>query len=243
MADAREVIDRFGGSSPTTIESATESEGTAAVLSRDLTELQKTGGSFGDFCKATANEWHRLARYLLRKWPTPAGVGVEDVEQELMVEAWRAFHRFDAERDNGKGIAGFVIWNATTHAKKWIHAQRGALRRSDKAQSRFPLAYSQVSETGDPSTDNRLAVDGSDVEACRNKVLAEVLERLQPSDREIVAEFVETAGDVDRVARWLWGSPDRRLDHRIGNEADARKIVRGAVRRALAAVGAERSAA
>lgn len=101
-----------------------------------------SGGKFDDFARATRGYWEMQARRLMRRWQTPADVEVEDVVQELLLGAWKAVPRFDPAR--GKTLVQYVRWNAISKAKKFMHRQRCALRRDDKARSRHPLAFSRL---------------------------------------------------------------------------------------------------
>jgi len=99
-------------------------------MQRELEQLADGRLTFDGFARATRLEWFRLASYLLRRWQAPADVGLEDLVQEMLLEAWRISDRFDPRR--GKTIQQYVTWNAVTRAKKWLHrrATRCAWRRS-----------------------------------------------------------------------------------------------------------------
>ena len=105
-------------------------------------ESVRNGGSFDRFAKSTRSDWKRIAGYLWRRWSLPDGVEVEDVEQELLLHAWQAIRRWEDGR--GPTLRSFVVWSSITGTKKWMHAQRSALRRDDRAPSRFPVSMSRL---------------------------------------------------------------------------------------------------
>ncbi len=94
--------------------------------------------TFAEFERATRAEWQKVARWLHRRWPVPLAVEDEDLVQQLLLAAWRAVGFYDPTR--GVPVKAFVFWSAVTDTKRWINEQRGALRRSDRAQSRHDVA-------------------------------------------------------------------------------------------------------
>lgn len=105
-----------------------------------LVQVRSGAISFDTFARYTANEWMRLAQYVFRIWPLPSGVGVEDVAQELLMEAWRATHRFDPSR--GVPLHTYVVWCAVAQGKRWCQQQRNASRRRGCEPSRYPIPLS-----------------------------------------------------------------------------------------------------
>lgn len=90
------------------------------------------------WCAAHAPQIRSAARRLLRRWPVPAAVGAEDVEQEIRVAVlldWSAY-------DPGRGMTrdAFVWILACRRASAWLHAQRGARgKRARLKPSQFPV--------------------------------------------------------------------------------------------------------
>lgn len=115
-----------------------------------LAQLQ-AGGSFDEFAKKTTRVWESIARYLLRRWECPVAVSIEDVTQELLLNAWLRYKKFDPNR--GVTLKRFLIFNATEYAKKWVHVQRNAYRRLDTSESRFATPNTELIEAIAPSID------------------------------------------------------------------------------------------
>jgi hypothetical protein len=91
----------------------------------------------GEWCAAHDAEIRRLAGGLLRRWSVPAAVTADDVAQELRLGAVLALAAHDPSR--GVPRDRFVWWQAVQRAKRWLHVQRGALRRSGSAPSEHPM--------------------------------------------------------------------------------------------------------
>jgi len=115
-----------------------------------LFDLRKGRRTFDQFAASTHADWTRLAKYVLARWSVPSAVEVADVQQEMLLAAWRAVSDWDDTR--GVSLHGHVLWNAVTSAKKWLHKQRNAHRRDDHAMSRHDICIGSVGvATGDRS--------------------------------------------------------------------------------------------
>lgn len=199
-------------------------------------ESVKAGGmSFEAFAIATRPEWKRLARHLLSHWSVPDAVEPEDIEQELMLGAWRALNNW---RENGAELGVHVVWNAITDAKKWIHSQRAALRRNDRSPSRHPVSLSKLSSRYGTEDRSSVALEptveayqGDRIEAAER--LRDLVGALGQADGVCLLAFVST-GSVDGAIAELGANLRMRLALRIGSDDDARRMVRGAVSRAVA---------
>lgn len=135
---------------------------------------------FAVFATRTKEFWAATARYLLKRWRASEAVEPSDLVQELLLEAWRAFPRFDPARGD---LAAFICYEATSKAKRWLHGQRGRRRcsRSDKAPSRHEVRFSSI-----PSSRRNGSKDPSDV----GEWLEEILGAEQPA-QELHIEFDE----------------------------------------------------
>jgi hypothetical protein len=100
----------------------------------------RDGGSFDEFVKETFPIWKSVTRNLMRRWQTPVGVCEEDILQELLMNAWIYYPKFDPTREIPFGR--FIIFNATADTKRWMHIQRNAYRRMDESPSRIPVPLS-----------------------------------------------------------------------------------------------------
>lgn len=112
-------------------------------MKRELREFVKTN-DFTKFYTSTHEEWIRIAKYLLRRWECPPSVDLEDIVQEMSLAVITVLPNFNP--DKGITLERFIVWNACDRAKKWMHGQRAALRRSDKSGSRFPIPASYLNE-------------------------------------------------------------------------------------------------
>lgn len=207
-------------------------------VQRELECLRSGELDFSGFARATRLEWYRLAAYLMRRWQAPAAVDLDDLVQELLTAAWTFAPKWKANR--GIDIQRYVTWNATDKAKKWLHRQREAHKREDKARSRHPLCMSGL-VGDDPGRKLEPSVPPeAEVEADKRHVLACALARLDSElDRALLLSLVDARGDVDKAARWLVSSPRCRWLYRIENEATARVAIRRVVRRAAASLTVE----
>lgn len=90
--------------------------------------------AFDEFARSTDGYWSVLARTLHERWVMPAGVEASDIKQELLLSAWQAAIDYDPSR--GVPMRTHVVWRAVHEARRWIHRQRNAKRRSCRAPSR-----------------------------------------------------------------------------------------------------------
>lgn len=92
------------------------------------------------FLDGNARQLRDIARSIYRRWVTPEGVQVDDVEQEVLLAAWRAFEAWRS--DGGMTLRAYVFCSARHAAKYWVHKQRSSLGYRGDAPSRAPLAFS-----------------------------------------------------------------------------------------------------
>lgn len=184
------------------------------------------------FFLRTRSEWERLAAYLLRRWPVPSAVAQEDVVQELMLAAWTAVHRYDPAR--GTTLKGFVVYNATDKAKKWVHKQRAAYRRDDGAPSRHALLLRlDDGETMQAAIDSYMEPEPAAQEeaAAIRQALAEGARAAGRFEAAIVASTLEHGfeGTVDQLVRDELFCVVNRCEDRAAVE----RLVRGIIVRAV----------
>jgi DNA-directed RNA polymerase specialized sigma24 family protein len=199
-------------------------------MQRELEALRAGRLTFDGFVRATRLEWFRLAAYLLRRWSAPADVGLEDLVQEMLLGAWDVVGRFDPRR--GKSVQQFVVWNAVTRAKKWLHKQRCAYKLDDRSPSRHALCMAALDEDAGRRLEPvavELPADAVD----RTRALAEAVGRLESDvDRALLLCLVDARGDVERAARDVVARPRARWLLRIEDETHARRAIRRAMARA-----------
>lgn len=205
-------------------------------MARALTALRADEITFEKFCRETAPDWRKLARYLLRRWDAPDGVEEFDVQQEMLLAAWIFVQKWSPDR--GTTLDAYVVWNACDKAKKWLHKQRESLRRDGDAPSRHPISLARLGLEewqeerlfGAEPTIDEMAERG----ALRAQVMArvsEAMDRLDEQDRYVICAVIEADGDLDEAARDLWEDPDTCRVFRLWSEAKAQSTVRRAVRK------------
>ena len=135
----------------------------SAVTRRSFELFAQGQIDFNRFSRQTHPFWVATARYLLGRWRAPDAVEIEDMVQELLVEAWRAFPKHDPLRGD---VTDFVCYEATSKAKRWLHGQRGRRRcsRSDKAPSRHPIRFSAIGASGGVHSRNTSQMDAAIIE-------------------------------------------------------------------------------
>ncbi len=98
--------------------------------------------SFEAFLAGQAAQYRAQAAKIYRRWTLPAGCSVEDVYQEILMGAWRAWGRWwdrwgDTEEKPMMSLAAYCGVSALQDAKRWVMVQRNTARRSTKAPARY----------------------------------------------------------------------------------------------------------
>lgn len=188
--------------------------------------------SMSTFKKRTHRVWLNIARSLLRRWRGPVAVDVDDVCQELLLNAWIFSGHWDSKLD--VTITRFVTYNAIDKAKKWLHQQRNAYRRDDSAAARFdrPISSLNLSEYAEEHLLDSLAVpaDAEEAYAQRQALCAAALRAPDQHLPAMVA--LARTGDIDLAAQALKESTAACVALRLTSIDDARV----AIKRALTAV-------
>lgn len=181
----------------------------------------------GDWCALHRREIGQIARGLLRRWSVPAAVQVEDVEQELRLGAVLAWQEYDARR--GVPRDRYVWWQAVQRAKRWLHVQRGALRRSGSAPSEHPVGETEMG----------LDVDVHEGAALQADEVAEFLEMLRQAlaacrtsqERVCLDVLLDARFDVAVASAALFTDPATRGASGVRTPRHARRMVRECVQR------------
>lgn len=100
-----------------------------------LRALREGHVTFERFYTGTYRDWERMGGRLMSRWQVPQGVELQDVIQELMIGAWICLPKYEPGRAS---LVRFCVYNAMDRAKRWMHQQRNALRRSDRNPGRYP---------------------------------------------------------------------------------------------------------
>ncbi len=177
------------------------------------------------FERRTRGLWTAQSKKLLQRWRGPVAVDVDDLRQELLLNAWIACGHWDPKR--GVSITRFVLYNAIDKAKKWLHQQRNAYRRDDKAGPRFerPVSSLNLSEYAEEHFFDSLAVPASAEDAYirRQNLVAAVLRAPDQHVPAMVA--LAKTGDIDLAALALKSSTAACVALRLETVADARLAV------------------
>lgn len=107
---------------------------------RDFREGKLT---FAQFRRCTETDWRKMAAHLMRRYKTPPSTSLDDVVQELVIGCWIATEQW---KPGGMELAAFCVWRANNHAKKWMHRERAAKRRSDRSESRLMIPFSALGD-------------------------------------------------------------------------------------------------
>lgn len=202
-------------------------------------ELLRNGGSFEAFAIATRSQWRRIAVRLMQRWKCPCDVEVDDVIQELLMGVFVVLPDYDETR--GKSLAQYAVWNAINRAKKWMHRQRGALRRDDRSKSRHPIAMSTIInrsvEDTSPPFEEWLTIDGDqEIDAEKARHIA-MIDRIFAGDarvRETVRIIVYVEGDLTAAATDILARRNE-LGLRIASYSEAYALARKVVDALIAA--------
>lgn len=184
--------------------------------------------SFADFTKKTRNRWRWLAARLERSFRLPNWMCREDLEQEMLLVAWKFWQGYEADRGN-MTKARFVEWKATKRTKKLIQKARGVEQHRRKGKPR-------ISEVPiiDPGEDDmnaspyHPAVEATqhlDFERAQKfAILADVCET---HNERAVLSALESDRSYEGAAAFLYMNEGRRF--RLSDEKDAAEMIRDVV--------------
>lgn len=136
-----------------------------------------------------------LARKLHRRWSLPAGVGVEDLEQEVRMGALVALSAYDPSR--GMDLDRYVWISASQAAREWMHRQRSARGRRGKAPSRHAIAESVI----DVPLDSWEAEGAADAAEFLDAVRSALAQMRTGRERASLAALIGAGLDRDEAAR------------------------------------------
>jgi hypothetical protein len=208
-----------------------------------LIALREGRISFVDFYNATRNLWSFMSGRLLRNRNPGIGVGEEDVQQEMIVEAWRCVATWDSTR--GVPIDRYVIFNANAKASHWLDAQREASQggklsenptRAPKLGVRGSIGTEDTEESFKTSElqawfeeSTRTSLSDGDV-AARLMDLDRKLDVLSRADR-IVVEALCMTRNAQAAALYIYNHYPLRIAFELGSEQAATRLVRRVAQR------------
>lgn len=211
-------------------------------LQAELERYQRGEITFDTLAHRTQKTWVALATQLLSRWKCTAAVSIEDVQQQLLLAAWRCIPNFDPSR--GKSLHQYVIYNAYDKAKKWVHKQRNAYRRDDKAPSRVPVPLSALGleEHAEERLLSTIAtVPDQEQEIIQRELEAERRLRLHQAIAfykydDLAFMHYQKAGSVEAAAENIQASDLARFVLGAHSLDSARAVVERSLERAAAAV-------
>lgn len=203
-------------------------------------DLREGRASLAVFFQVIGADLMRMAEALHARWVLPPSVGPDDVFQQMalsMLEERRDLTWIPGMR-NKKGqlipIFGHVLWHAHVAGKRWIHAQRGAKRRSGKARSEFPICISALIDEDDDLADFDMAGHvGTEAVAEGKDAALKIYEQLPACQAVAWAVYVKE-GDEDRAARRISASTGLGVACHVGSENEAREAVKQVVKQGRA---------
>lgn len=195
---------------------------------------------FGAFVVATRTEYRAMARYLLRRWPSPEWFSAEDAEQELYVETWRHVWGYagadggyvDFDPSRGVTLSRWVVYGAMGKTKRALHKARGVTISGspDRKLSRVETPASFLGEEGAALIESILATPAtaehelSQAEETRRAATRALRACATPKERYAVLAIRE-AGSLDGAGRVLYDDVDHRTTLRLGCEAQAERFI------------------
>ena len=141
--------------------------------------------------------------------------------------AWVAIGSWDSTR--GYSLRSYVVWCAISVASHWLHVQRQAKGQKGSSPSRFAIGLEHGLNVArwDPADPESQAIV--------REAFAKAFAGLQDDEREVMTGIAQT-GDVSLVAGLLYRDTNFRRRNRLGNEQEARRFARSALRRVVNAV-------
>ena len=173
----------------------------AALMAVQMGEM-----SFATFTRETWSDWTAIATSLMRRWRAPTSVDTADLIQELLLGAWQSLPKWNPSK---AGLKRYVVFQAISAAKTWLHAQRGASKHGnrDRNPGRMPVPSGDLmaSELGRTASKVTKAVQNAmpTVEATQERLVLhlqhlQLASRLLRTARErVVFQAVIDAGSIE----------------------------------------------
>lgn len=203
-------------------------------MKRELEQLRSGAWSFAQFRAATRREWELMAASLMRRWECPPAVDLEDVVQELLLNAWRFLPKF--EPDRGKTLHQYIVFNAMDKAKKWMHKQRGgggdsspgrlAVSLDQPGSSMYIEARAAMLSVRPPYTAERDAKERAQV------VVRRFLRRASEHDRMWMYLIRECGWNTERAGKAAFRDVRARLYFGVESELHAARAAERVMRKA-----------
>ncbi len=200
-------------------------------VSKDLRDVARELAAgiidFGSFVARTRLHWKRFATALFRRWTLPPAVTTEDVEQEMLLAAYRLWPRFKPELAEP---AAYLVFHAHAKALKWMHKQRGAgLHGCPERRSSICPTPASWLDRDDRAFLDRLV---SPFAATDSRAIAEQTARLfadavaDENETIVLKALGSCDGDVELAAGALYSCAGTRAALWLTSEAKARRATK-----------------
>lgn len=201
--------------------------------------------SFDRFAKLSQDYWHRLAVNIWRKWDKPSWVTDDDVEQELLLNAWLYIPRSkDLDKRNLPSLAQFVIWNSVNRTQKMLqtirmggkrpHRDKDINGQSLKSKYEIPFSAFIIEDEEDeikPLRNYGQPADQAKVIERKQLMRNAALSASKFTDKLAFAALAQHDATVIDAAAVLYDNSSIRLLCRFDNEKDAVRMIISALER------------
>jgi DNA-directed RNA polymerase specialized sigma24 family protein len=187
------------------------------MIRTPIERLYKGELSFEAFTLQTRWYWENQARKMLYRWSAPSSVSVDDLVQEMLFKCWGLMKKYEP---NKSVIHKYIIWNCVSHAKRWLHKQRGAKGHDGKSPSRFPF----LADQGDflPMINENMRVEPDQELAIKRLEKINLASNLK---ERLILNRLSRIPSIDLVTQDLYNDPKIKLYLRLNSLKDARRAV------------------
>jgi hypothetical protein len=192
-----------------------------------LLQVRAGDMTFAEMVRASKKTWENHAQYIARRWRGPNWHGLEDLEQELLLGAWRAIWDYDPTVPNAPTIDRYVIWNAVDRAKKRQHKARAVRLHGnpDGEKSRFDMPAGSFS-----SGDITESMESPATQELHLGQIEHALSACRTRRERLAIRTLAQTGSVLHAASALYEDEGARRVLGVGSPRAAGRAVRRAVR-------------
>jgi hypothetical protein len=208
-------------------------------LNEILMDLREGRITLAKFFAVADGDIRRMADAMFTRWVLPPAIAAEDLYQEMRcaVVAERRDLDWKPGTRNKQGqlisISVHFNWHMHVAGKRWLHAQRGAKRRSGHAMSEFPIcmAFFRADDSDIDDYDQfATSVEATQPqEQAAREVLLEVYDAL-PIARAVAWAIYIKEGDEEQAARRIDASAGLGTTCQASCLNEARGVVKRAVK-------------
>lgn len=209
------------------------------TIEREINRMSQGEITWTEFVRRTDRDWTRLAARQKKRFRVlPEAVEVEDIKQELLVSAFKAYGTWKPE--GGQPLHRWVIVQSVQRCMDWLNVQRRSYRQHSNQPSRIPIRVSLLVKSGDEDGfdspfDGIARVDAVQEEVVDAKRHAERVTACAKAkaktklDRACFDALMNAMFDLDEASRILRSDLSLRLSARLGSNADASRAIQRAI--------------